>query len=216
MGSGRVDALASAKAVSVADPGSLSYGLEFAQRLEREVQSFTVTNIGRPVAQLLGQGRHAALLRLRDRPGPREGLARPAPRSRARRRSRWRPGRRTSVSVELTLNPRQIAEDEQEYGRYAFHPNVDGNISIHQNGAGGEPADDFHVPWHVAPLAASANSLSKSSLDLNGGPQTMTLKNNPSAGIPQADLYLLGATDPQESLGGGGPRRGRRSLVHRR
>ena len=56
------------------------------------------------------------------------------------------------------------------------------------------------MPWHVAPLAASDDSLSKSELDLTSGPDTMTVEGD-GAGTSQADLYLLGATDDLESHG---------------
>jgi hypothetical protein len=59
----------------------------------------------------------------------------------------------------------------------------------------------LHVPWHVEPLAASRNGLSKSELDLTGGPATMRMKAPPSGGRDYGDLYLLGATDDQESFG---------------
>ena len=94
-------------------------------------------------------------------------LASTAPTRRARA-SRWTPGSRRRSASRLTLDPSTIDEAEQEYGWYYFHPNIDGNVKITQSG--GEQSDTLHVPWHVAPLATSDNSLSKSSLDLTGGP----------------------------------------------
>ncbi len=57
------------------------------------------------------------------------------------------------------------------------------------------------MPWHVAPLAASDNSLSETSLDLTGGPDTMTLDEGAAAGTSYADLYQLGDVDPDNSKG---------------
>ena len=68
--------------------------------------------------------------------------------------------------------------------------------------SGGGSTDRLHVPWHVAPLAASANGLSKSALDLTGGSDTMrmTSSGRPRA-APYGDLYLLGGVDGLESHG---------------
>jgi hypothetical protein len=104
------------------------------------------------------------------------------------------------VWVRLDLDTSSITEDEQEFGWYYFHPNVDGNVRIIQTG-GGSNLERMHVPWHVAPLAASNNGLSKSSLDLTGGSDTMRMTRAPSAGHPYGDLYLLGGTDTLESHG---------------
>jgi hypothetical protein len=110
------------------------------------------------------------------------------------------PGAKQQVWVRLSLNPNQIETFEQEFGWYYFHPNVDGNVRIEQSGGGS--TDKLHVPWHVAPLAASANGLSASALNLANGPKTMRMTTNgPTAGKPYGDLYLLGATDGLESHG---------------
>ena len=86
----------------------------------------------------------------------------------------------------MTLDPSAIDPAEQEFGCYYFHPNIDGNVddraerrqrqegreggkrrqaTARGNGARSkkisEPADELHVPWHVAPLAASKDKLSK-------------------------------------------------------
>jgi hypothetical protein len=56
------------------------------------------------------------------------------------------------------------------------------------------------VPWHVVPQATSADSLSHEALDVSGGSDSMTL-NRSGAGVHEADLYQLGATDPVNSTG---------------
>ncbi len=103
------------------------------------------------------------------------------------------------VSARLDLDTSAIEEFEQEFGWYYFHPNVDGNVLIDESGGGS--TDRLHVPWHVAPLAASANGLSKSALDLTGGSDTMRMTSSPTAGRPYGDLYLLGGVDGLESHG---------------
>jgi hypothetical protein len=91
-----------------------------------------------------------------------------------------------------------ISEPEQEYGWFYFNPNMDGSVRVLQSDHG---LDNIRVPWHVAPLAASDDSLSKSTLHLGDGSDTMQLVSGPAAGTDAADLYLLGATDPANSLG---------------
>jgi hypothetical protein len=97
-----------------------------------------------------------------------------------------------TVEVTLTVDPSAIGEAEQEFGWYYFHPNVDGLVTIDQTGAG--VPHQTHVSWHVAPLAAAGTGLSETSLDVSGGPATMTLTGGPAAGTAAADLYLLGGT----------------------
>jgi hypothetical protein len=92
------------------------------------------------------------------------------------------------------LDPSPISEAEQQFGWYYFHPNMDGTVTVEQNG---KPTDTLRLPWHVAPLATSDNGLSESSLDLTGeATDTMELTEGAAAGISYADLYVLGTTDP--------------------
>jgi len=203
MGSGRVDAYASATTVSLADPASLSYGLDIASGPIEEVRSFRVENKGR-------KKHHYEI----SAGGPRysDFGGEPARVTISRNRSSWsgklrfglKPRDAKKVYVRLSLDPSEIDPAEQEYGRYYFHPNVDGNVAIKQDAVGSkkgrEAADTLHVPWHVAPLAASKDSLSKDELDLSAGPDTMKVR-GAGAGVSEADLYLLGATDGLESHG---------------
>jgi len=203
MGSGRVDALAAARTVSLADPASLSYGLDIAFKPVQEVRSFSVENLGRKKHhyKLAGGG-----------PRYSDFGAKPAKVAISTDRKTWskgltfklKPGKSQKVYVQLSFDPAKIDPAEQEYGLYYFHPNIDGDVTIDQDAAGkgkrAEAADSLHVPWHVAPLAASDGSLSKDELDLTSGPDTMTVDAG-GAGVGQADLYLLGATDGLESHG---------------
>jgi subtilisin family serine protease len=202
MGSGRVDAFGSATTVSLADPASLSYGLDIASGSLRETRSFKVENVGElkhrynvaaKKARYSDFGASPASVTVSSGGGFGKKLS-----------FGLKPGESQKVKVRLALDPSAIEEAEQEYGLYYFHPNVDGNVAISQNDAEKhklkEAADKLHVPWHVAPLAASDNSLSKDELDLSGGPGTMTVKGD-GAGTSEADLYLLGATDGLESHG---------------
>ena len=199
MGAGRVDAYGSATTVSLADPASLSYGLDIASGPVKEVRSFKVENEGKlkHSYKVKGEGARysdfgaspASVAVSSDNETYSKDLS-----------FKLKPHSSRKVYVRLKLDPSAIEEAEQEYGLYYFHPNVDGNVAIKQNGAKKEKADELHVPWHVAPLAASADSLSKSKLDLTGGSDTMTVRGG-GAGTSQADLYLLGATDGLESHG---------------
>jgi len=203
MGSGRVDAYGSATTVSLADPASLSYGLDIASGPVEEVRSFKVENTGRAKHRYRVSGG-----------GPRysDFAAKPARVAVSRNRKSWtkglsfrvKPGKSRKVYVRLSLDPTKIDPAEQEYGRYYFHPNIDGNIVIEQDAAGRkqrkEGADRLHVPWHVTPLAAAKASLSKDELDLSAGPDTIRVHGS-GAGVSEADLYLLGATDGLESHG---------------
>jgi hypothetical protein len=197
MGAGRVQALESAQAVSVAEPGSLSFGLDFASGPTTEVEKFDVRNFDTSTHSYTVSGG-----------GPRYSDFDPSVASvdvaiagndyGPSRSFTLNKGQSKKVSVRLTLDPSAISEGEQEFGWYYFHPNVDGNVMIDQ--AGGS-ADTLHVPWHVAPLAASDNSLSEHDLDLKHGPDTMQLVEGPAAGTSYADLYQLGATDRKDDRG---------------
>jgi minor extracellular serine protease Vpr len=190
MGAGRVDAFQSAQADSVAVPGSLSFGLEHLTETESETHSFTVRNYDRRS--------HSYTVTAKDRYSdfdPAMTGIRVSTNGSSFGTSRsfsLRGGRSQRVWVRLRLNPSVITPLEQEFGLYYFHPNMDGSVVVRQSGG---TRDSLLVPWHVAPLAASADSLSAESLDLTGGPQTLELV---AGGAAQswADLYVLGAEDP--------------------
>jgi subtilisin family serine protease len=196
MGSGRVQAFESASARSVAWPGSLSFGFAPTPTEWSAVRTFQVRNFdNRP---------HGYTVTASDRysdfdpavtsvevslNGNTFGASQSFNLTRGKTRQVW---------VRLTLDPSPISEEEQQFGWYYFHPNMDGTVTVEQSG---NPTDVLRLPWHVAPLATSDNGLSESSLDLTGGSATMELTEGAAAGISYADLYLLGATDPAESRG---------------
>ncbi|MBA3431109.1 MAG: S8 family serine peptidase, partial [Actinobacteria bacterium] len=197
MGTGRVRADQSAEAVSVASPGSLSFGLRYATRTRTLVRKFRVAN--------LDNRAHSYDLSTRTRyadfdPEVAQTMVK------LRRAGAFRDeasfsldaGERKTVRVQLTLDPSLISEAEQEFGWYFFHPNMDGVVKIKQSGGGDR--DRFHVSWHVAPLNASKNSASPETLDLTGGPATLDIAND-GTGTSHADAYLLGAEDDVESFG---------------
>ncbi len=197
MGAGRVEAFESARARSVAWPGSLSFGFAPTPTAWSEVRSFFVRNAE--------NRRHGYTVTATDRYSDFDpaitdvaislnGTSFGPSRAFALRR-----GGQQRVWVRLTVDPSGISEPEQEFGWYYFHPNMDGTVEIAQSGG---PADVLRVPWHVAPLATSDNGLSATSLDLTGGgPGTMELTEGTAAGVSYADLYLLGTTDPAGSRG---------------
>jgi minor extracellular serine protease Vpr len=196
MGAGRVKAFDSAKLRSLAFPSSLSYGLEFAAGAQSEVQRFLVRNYDSVTHHYDASSavRYSDLdPAIADVDLSLDGVSFGPTRSfnLAPNKQRW-------VWVRLTLDPSVISPAEQLFGWYYFHPNVDGTVMVVQD----NPGKDFlRIPWHVAPLAASDSGLSEDFLDLTGGPATMEMTSGPAAGQPYGDLYLLGATDPVESVG---------------
>jgi minor extracellular serine protease Vpr len=194
MGAGRVQADESAKAVSLAEPGSLSYGLQHLTGIHSETRTFTVRNFDSKTHTYTvdGKDRYSdfdpamtdiSISLDNNSFGPSQSFT-------------LTKGEKQKVYVSLQLDPSVVSEAEQENGWYYFHPNMDGTITVHQNGQGGDPK----VAWHVAPLAASDDSLSESELDLSSGPDTMTLVTG-GAGVHYADLYQLGDTDGVNSTG---------------
>ena len=215
MGAGRVQADASANASSVATPGSLSYGLDIESGPTSEVQRSSVAQRRQRPAQLLGHRRARRATRT-SRPARRRPRCRPTGRYvRELAQSSTSPRRVSGRSGSgSTSTPSTISEAEQEFGWYYFHPNVDGNVRIIQTGGGSD--ESMHVPWHVAPLAASNNSLSKSSLDLTGGSghdaDDSAAERRPPVRRPVPARRHRRAREPRR----GGPGCGRRPLVHRR
>jgi hypothetical protein len=176
-------------------PGSLSFGLQYAEGTESSVRTIRVQNqdsVGHDY-NVSSSVRYfdldPALTTIQvSLNGSSYGSTRSFHLNAKKARTVW---------VKLTLDPSTISPAEQEFGWFYFHPNMDGTIRIGQNGP---HKAVLRVAWHVAPLAASNDSLSESSLDLTGGPATMDLISTGS-GQPHGDLYLLGATDPVNSTG---------------
>ncbi len=195
MGSGRVEAFQSARAKSVAWPGSLSFGFAPTPTDWSAVRSFRVKNFDNKP--------HGYTVTAADRYSDFDpaltsvGISTNGTTFGASRSFNLNGGQQRRVWVRLTLDPDAISEPEQEYGWYYFHPNMDGTVQVAQSGT---PSDVLRLPWHVVPLATSDNSLSESSLDLTGpNPAEMELLEGPAAGVSYADLYLLGTTDPAQS-----------------
>jgi minor extracellular serine protease Vpr len=196
MGAGRVQAFESAKARSVAWPGSLSFGLVPTPVAQSSTRSFRVRNFDhKPHGYTV-----TAADRYSDFDPAVTGLAVSLDGSSfgASRSLTLSPGASRRVWIRLTVNPNPISEADQEFGWYYFHPNMDGTVRIAQSGT---PSDTLRVAWHVAPLATADNGLSETSLDLTEGPTTMEMTEGPAAGRSYADLYLLGTTDPAGSRG---------------
>jgi minor extracellular serine protease Vpr len=194
-GAGRVQVFESAKAVSVAAPASLSFGLRYPTGDTSLTQSFVVKNYDSSghdydVSTTQGYSDYpAGLATLKVAAGGGSFGSTASFHLNA--------GASGTVQVRLTLHPSVVPEALQELGWYYFNGNTDGSVVVKQNAPN---QDILRLPWHVTPLAASNDSLSATSLDLSGGPATMTLSNT-GAGTSFADLYLLGATDAQGSNG---------------
>jgi subtilisin family serine protease len=195
MGAGRIRVFRSANARSLAWPGSLSFGLKYLEGTESQTRSFDVKNYD-GVSHTYSV---SASDRYSDFDTDMTGLSLSLNGTTfsSTKSFTLAPGAQKHVWLRLTLDPSVVSELEQELGWYYFHPNMDGTVSIQQNGP---HANLLQLAWHVAPLAASANSLSESSLDLTGGPGQMTM-DNAGAGTSYGDLYLLGTTDPVGSTG---------------
>jgi subtilisin family serine protease len=197
MGSGRVDAFQSARATSVAWPGSLSYGFAPTPTSWSAVRSFRVKNFDNhshgytvTAADRASDYDPAMTTLTVSLDGSSFGASKSFSLSGSQQRKVW---------VRLTLNPDLISEAEQEYGWYYIQGNLDGTVQVNQSGT---PSDVLRLPWHVVPLATSDNGLlSTDPLDLTGGPGTLQLTEGAAAGTSYADLYQLGETDPPESHG---------------
>jgi subtilisin family serine protease len=195
MGAGRVDAFQSARAVSVAWPGSLSFGFAPTPDTWTATRSFRVRNFD--------DSSHGYTVSAVDRYFDFD----PAMTSLSVSKDGATFGGSTSftlaggntrrVWVRLMLDPSVVTELEQEFGWYYFHPNMDGTVRVQQSGA---PADILRLPWHVAPLATADTGVSETALDLTAGPDTFQLVEG-GVGTPYADLYLLGAEDETDSHG---------------
>jgi hypothetical protein len=98
------------------------------------------------------------------------------------------PGMSLDLHVRLHVDPAQITPAEQESGHYFFHPDIDGAVNIHQTGG---TEDSLRVPWHVVPLAASANSTDDELNVPNNGSADLAIAAPESAGVDHADVYLL-------------------------
>jgi subtilisin family serine protease len=195
MGSGRVQAYESARAQTLAYPGSVSFRLRAVSDLTTIVRSFTVQNLSNHTQRYEA----SADVRYTDF-NPRFADVRIAIGDEQLAGSHdfsLKPGKKVKIHVELTLDPDRVPPWQQQYGWYFFSPNVDGNVDIVEKGKGG---DELHVPWHVAALAVSDTSVSPGSLDLTGGPAQLDV-NLDGFGLGYADLFLLGGTDPADGNG---------------
>jgi minor extracellular serine protease Vpr len=192
-GAGRVQALESAEAESLAVPGSLSFGLRQLAEAGTLRQSFLVQNKDNKKHEYVVSGggpRYADFDEaLTGVTVSTNGTSFGAERSFTLKKRKSK-----RVFVQLALDPAAITEADQLNGWYYFLGNQDGTVQVRQRKNG---ADRFAVSWHVVPGAASVNSLSADTLDLANGPATMELVEGPAAGASYADLYLLGYEDPE-------------------
>jgi minor extracellular serine protease Vpr len=197
MGAGRVRADESAQAVSVAWPGSLSFRLQHLTSTTSVTRSFRVKNFDdhRHTYTVSAGVRYAdfdpALATVK--------VARPGRRFRDELSFTLAKRKKQKVRVRLTIDPSFISDPEQEFGWVGLHPNVDGVVSISQTGRRRGDDDELGVPWHVAPVAAANTSTNTTRLDLGSGSAPLSIEPGNAAGLPAADVFLLGGQDP---LGG--------------
>jgi subtilisin family serine protease len=197
MGAGRVAAFQSARAKSVAWPGSLSFGLAPTPTEWSAVRSFRVKNFDNHSHgyTVTGADRYSNF----DPDLTGLAISTNGTTFGASRSFTLAGGQQRQVWVRLTLDPTKITEADQQNGWYYFFGSMDGTVRVNQSGT---PSDILRLPWHVAPLATSDNGLlSTDPLDLTGGPGTLELTEGAAAGVSYADLYQLGETDSAESHG---------------
>lgn len=194
MGSGRVQAFESAKAESLAFPGSLSFGLQGVSDLTTIVKTFRLQNLSNHTQKYEA----SASVRYHENLSARFASVRIAVGDEQLATSHvfsLKAGRKAKIHVELTLDPDRVPAWQQELGWYFFNGNVDGNVDIVEKGKNG---DELHVPWHVVPLAVSDTGVDPAALDLTGGPAQLAV-DELGFGVGSADVYLLGAEDPAGS-----------------
>ena len=196
MGSGRVDALQSANAKSVAWPGSLSFNFAPTPTGWSAVRRFQVKNFhNKPHGYTVtGVDRYSDF----DPALTGVTISTNGTSFGASRTFNLNGGQTKQVWVKLTLDPTTITEADQELGWYYIQGSMDGTIRINQSGT---PTDVLRLPWHVVPLATSDNGVEPTTLDVSAGPADLTLTEGTAAGTSAADLYQLGTTDPDESHG---------------
>lgn len=187
-GAGRVQADRSAFADSLAEPGSLSFGL---RRLPHKI---TLTK--RIVIRNFSHGRRhyvvSARRRYSDYPS---AVATPAlmfPESEftgTKASFNLGPGQKQKIKVQLTVDPNAIGTNGQLFSWYAFLGNTDGVVQIKETG--GKHADSFGVPWNVVPMRASSDAVTTHDVQLSGGSGSFGITNS-GAGTSEADIYQLG------------------------
>ncbi|MGE5461239.1 MAG: S8 family serine peptidase [Solirubrobacterales bacterium] len=195
MGSGRVQAFQSAIATNLAMPGSISLGLVGASDLYTAARVIRVFNMD-TVAHTY---RAVAAVRYTDFNAKFSSAKVSVNEATLSRAQKFivPPGKKVKVVLEVTLDPGQASDWQQEWGWYYFNPNVDGQVTFTQLDG---KRDRFHVPWHAAALPSAETGMSVSSLDLTAGPQSMNIT-EAGLGVPYADLYQLGAESPVSTGG---------------
>ncbi|HEU4480466.1 MAG TPA: S8 family serine peptidase [Actinomycetota bacterium] len=195
-GAGLIRLARAASARTIVTPGSLSYGLQhLTERSEIGTQTLLVRNTsGRArdyeiegTVRYSDLGPEVADVEVSVDGGPFEQTTALTVAA----------GDSAEIGVRLSLDPYTIDARERVFGWYSVHPNVDGAVIVRE-----ERGRSLRVPWHAAPLAASAMSVQQTSIDLPGdGNAHVAFDIPPAPGINQADMYLLGAEDPLSSGG---------------
>lgn len=195
MGAGRIRADQSARAKSVAFPGSLSFGLAIAAHVHREVRTFRVHNADDRSHTYAA----TANLHYSDYDHRLADVALALPRRDFGQRVAFtlEPHATQAIKARLTLDPRVLSVPEQFFGWAGFNGDTDGAVKVVQSGG---RRDVMNVPWQVTPEAASLNDVTPQLVDVRDSPQTLSVTNK-GAGQSFADTYLLGAQDELGSRG---------------
>ncbi|MFN2595477.1 MAG: S8 family serine peptidase [Actinomycetota bacterium] len=202
MGAGRIRADRSARARSVAYPGSLSFGLVIAAHKHTEVRTFRVHNADDRTHDY----RVHANVHYSDY-DPRlahASVALPKQDFASAVAFSLRPHETQIVRERLTVDPEVLSVPEQFFGWAGFNGDTDGAVKVVQTK--GRP-DVMNVPWQVTPEAASLNDVLPNAVGCPcpspaplPDPQTLTVTHK-GAGQSFADAYLLGAQDEVGSRG---------------
>lgn len=197
-GAGRVRADEAAKAVSVAWPGSLSFGLNQETGTATEVRRFRIRNHAKNVRryEVSTNDRYSDF----DPALADVGVSLSNGSFGDSVSFTLLPGATKRVFAQLTVDPSLISPAEQEYGWYYFVGNMDGNVQIREKRRNrNRVTDRLHVTWHVTPMNSSQTSASPEELDVGSGPATLDVTNS-GTGLSHADAYILGAPDPVDSF----------------
>ena len=189
-GAGRIRVDQSARAKSLAYPGSLSFGLQpVSEETTLPTQTITVENESPrkhnySVASTLHQNSFAEEVATLEFSLDNVNWASTAAFSLTKKSSR-------ELFVRMTVHPGQLADVEEFLGWITQYADIDGAVKIKQTLNG---SDTLRVVWQVVPMAASDDTVGQTSVDLGGAPVHLDITSQPAAGTSFADLYVLGGT----------------------
>lgn len=198
MGAGRIRVGRSAAAVSLALPGSVSFGVMHAGTQTSVDSAFVVMNrdgrahrytlTGSMSHTNLGPGALDALMSIDGDPYLSEISF------------RLQPEEQKVVDTRLIFEPSLVPLAAELLPRQGELPVGDGFFKIRQLGG---TRDTLKVPWLAVPHVSAAVAPSQTSLDLTSGNATIGFDVTPTSGTSAADVYSLGVSDPSGDVAAG-------------